>query len=68
MNTERWQKVEAVLQAALDRPVREREAFVAEACSGDADLGREVSSLAAAYEAAHDFIEESALSSDVESW
>jgi serine/threonine protein kinase len=64
MTPERWQTVEEVLQAALDRPPPERAAFVIEACSGDRELEHEATSLIDAHDRAGDFIEEPALAQD----
>ncbi len=64
MTPERWQQVEDVLQAALDRAPRERAAFLEQACSGDAELQAEASSLISAHDAATDFIEEPAIVRD----
>lgn len=64
MTPERWQHVEEIFQAALDRPPQERAAFFAEACPHDDELKREASSLIEAYEQAGDFIEDSALEHD----
>src|SRR6266545_1114658 len=64
MTPERWQKVEAVLQAALDLSATERGALLAETCSEDPDLQREAMSLLQAYDAAGDFLEQSALEQD----
>jgi serine/threonine protein kinase len=66
MTPERWQKVDEVLQAALDRAPRERAAFLKEACAGDAELQIEATSLISAYDAAADFIEEPAIAHDAE--
>jgi serine/threonine protein kinase len=66
MTPERWQKIETVLQGALDLPPSERRSFLAEACAGDAELNREVSSLAEAHDRSGDFIEAPALVSDAE--
>ena len=63
MDAKRWKQVEAVLQSALDRPPQEREAFVAQACAGDQDLAREVSSLLANEELAAGFLESPPLAS-----
>jgi serine/threonine protein kinase len=60
----RWQQVEAVLQAALDRPAPDRVAFLNDACAGDAELQAEAASLIDAYEEAGDFIEQPALTQD----
>ena len=66
MTPEQWQKIETVLQEALDLPPCERQTFLAEACAGDAELNREVSSLAEAHDRSGDFIEAPALVSDAE--
>ncbi len=42
---ERWRQVEAVFQAAQERPPDRQAAFLDEACSGDAELRQEVESL-----------------------
>jgi serine/threonine protein kinase len=64
MTSERWQQVEKVLQAALDRPPHERASFLNEACSSDEELRQEASSLIDAYDEAGDFIEEPAIARD----
>jgi serine/threonine protein kinase len=64
MTPERWQQVEEVLQATLDRAPAERAAFLEQACAGDAELQTEASSLVSAYDAAEDFIEEPAIAQD----
>jgi len=64
MTPERWQKVDEVLQDALDRAPAERAAFLHEACLGDEELQRETSSLIEAYDEAGDFIEEPAMAHD----
>ena len=66
MTPEQWQKVEEVLQAALDRPSHERTAFLNEVCAGDEQLKQEAASLAEAHDEAGDFIEESALAIDAQ--
>src|SRR5258708_6403555 len=66
MTPERWQQVEEVLQAALDRPRRERMSFLNEACSDDEGLRQEASSLIDAYDEAGDFIEEPAIALDAQ--
>lgn len=63
MTPERWQKVKELLEACLERPADERPAWLEGACCGDAELLREVSSLAASYEASGDLLEEPALGS-----
>ena len=52
-----WLQVKAILADALERPAGDREAFLAEACGGDAALGAEVASLLSAEAEAGDFIE-----------
>jgi len=64
MTPERWQQVEEVLQAALDRAPAERAGFLERVCAGDAELQTEASSLVSAYDAAADFIEEPAIAQD----
>ncbi|MEP7341779.1 MAG: serine/threonine-protein kinase [Acidobacteriota bacterium] len=61
MNDERWRKIDAILQAALDREPHERAAFLDEACAGDDELRREVESLLAHEDSAEHFIETSAM-------
>jgi len=64
MTPERWQQVEEVLQAALDRAPPERAAFLEKVCFGDRELQTEASSLINAHDAATDFIEEPAIARD----
>ena len=45
MTPEQWQKVEDVLQGALDRAPQDRDSFLDEACAGDAQLREEATSL-----------------------
>jgi hypothetical protein len=61
MTPERWQEVEAVLQAALDRLPQDRASFLDEACAGDDELRDEATSLIGAYDEAGDFIEQPAI-------
>lgn len=64
MAPERWQKVKEVLAACLDRPAGERREWLAETCSGDPELKREVESLVESYEASDDPLEEPALGNE----
>jgi len=48
MNTQRWEQVKALFEAALDRPESERAAFLA-AAGADPDTQREVESLLSAH-------------------
>lgn len=58
MTADRWQKVEAILQAALDiESSAERHSFVAKVCAGDEELRAAVERLIAADEDAASFIE-----------
>ena len=47
MDPERWRQVEELYHSAVERPQVEREAYLAAACGGDAELRREVESLLA---------------------
>ncbi len=60
MTPERWKLAKEVLGTALDRPARERAAWVAEACGGDAELRAEVESLLASHGEANGFLETTA--------
>jgi serine/threonine protein kinase len=64
MTPERWQRVEEVLQAALDLPETERPAHLAAVCSGDSQLQQEALSLLEAHEQAGDFLEQPAIEQD----
>jgi serine/threonine protein kinase/predicted negative regulator of RcsB-dependent stress response len=66
MKPERWRKVEEVFQSALERDEQEREAFLDQACAGDASLRREVESLIAADEQAGSFIDAPSLAPEEE--
>lgn len=52
-----WQRVEQMLQSALEREPEQRVAFLREVCAGDESLLREVESLLSAHEQAGDFLE-----------
>jgi serine/threonine-protein kinase len=45
MNADRWATVQALFDEALERDTAERDAFLRDACGGDAELYREVASL-----------------------
>ena len=64
MTPEQWQKVEAVLQEAIDRPPQDRASFLNSACAGDSQLFEEATTLVNAYNEAGDFIEQPAISQD----
>src|SRR3977135_2048486 len=57
MTPERWQEVERLYDATLERDGEERAAFLSGACRGDEGLRREVESLLAYQGEAKDFIE-----------
>lgn len=57
MQNDRWQEIDRLFDAALEREPAQRASFIAEACKGDAELRREVESLLAAHERAEKFIE-----------
>ena len=42
MNQSRWQRVEELFHAALEREPSARDAFLTEACNGDSELRREI--------------------------
>ena len=48
LTPDRWERVQELLLEAMQRPEGEREAWLAEACAGDASLDEEVRSLLAA--------------------
>ena len=45
MANERWAQIERLFHAALESPVSERSALLAQECAGDEALRREVESL-----------------------
>src|SRR5579872_4454965 len=47
MTAERWQQIEKLYHAALEREPQVRAGFINEACAGDNDLRQEVESLLA---------------------
>lgn len=57
MKPERWQKVEQIYHAALEREPAQRATFLNEACAGDEPLRREVESLLAQEGATGSFLE-----------
>ena len=57
MKPERWQQIDSLLDAALERPPEQRAAFLDHACAGDSALRKEVESLLEHDERAVDFIE-----------
>ena len=65
MTPERWQEIESVLQAALDRPATQREVLLDELCPSDEALKTEAAALISAHDQAGDFLERPALAQDV---
>src|ERR1700736_4207950 len=61
MDSERWKQVDNILQSVLDRAPEERDAFLRQACAGDATLEREVRSLLMSEEKAGRFLENAAI-------
>ncbi|MGA8875624.1 MAG: protein kinase, partial [Candidatus Korobacteraceae bacterium] len=61
MDSERWKQVDSLLQAALERPAKERDAFLRQSCVGDQALEREVRSLLTAQQKADGFLDRPAI-------
>jgi serine/threonine protein kinase len=61
MDSERWRRVDRLLQAALERPSAERTDFLRRACAGDESLEREVLSLLASQKDAARFLDRPAI-------
>ena len=57
MNPELYQRIQALLQSALERESEERALFLNESCAGDESLRRQVESLLVSYEQAGSFLE-----------
>jgi serine/threonine protein kinase/tetratricopeptide (TPR) repeat protein len=62
MKPERWQKVDELLSAALEREAGQRVSFLAQACEGDEELQKEVLELLSAHQAAANFLDEPPMS------
>ncbi len=61
MNLERWHQIDKLLEEALEWEADQRQAFLEQACAGDAELRKEVDKLLAAHEKAGSFVERPAL-------
>ncbi|HMJ09189.1 MAG TPA: hypothetical protein VK468_09295, partial [Pyrinomonadaceae bacterium] len=57
MSPERWQQIEAVFQTAVDLDLVNRESYLADSCTHDPELRREVEKLLSSVDSAPDFIE-----------
>jgi serine/threonine protein kinase len=57
MKPERWQQLDKLFHAALEREPAERSAFLDQACASDQSLRKQVETLLAAHEEAGSFIE-----------
>src|SRR5215813_8256147 len=60
MTPERWQRVKAIFNSAIQYNSEERDSFLSQACSGDDSLRSEVESLIASHEKSGEFIDEPA--------
>jgi eukaryotic-like serine/threonine-protein kinase len=58
MTNERWNKIDELLNAAIELEPHKRDAFLDQVCADDQPLRREVSSLIRFRELAKDFMEE----------
>src|SRR5438128_2105017 len=67
MKPERWQQLDKLFHAALERAPEGRAAFLDEACAGDQQLRKEVEALLAASQQAGSFIEKPALEAEARS-
>jgi serine/threonine protein kinase len=59
VDPERWRLIERIFHSALERPSREREAFLDHECRGDDDLRRDVQSLLNRAVSAENFLNDS---------
>src|SRR2546423_6788944 len=66
MKPERWQQLDQLFHAALEREPEQRSAFLDEACASDEVLRKEVETLLAAHENAESFIENPAFEVEAE--
>ena len=68
MTSDRWQRIEQLYHAALEREENHRAAFLREACAGDDAMRQEVESLLAQGKGAASFLEAPALEVVAEMW
>jgi eukaryotic-like serine/threonine-protein kinase len=57
MEPDRWEQIERLYHAALEREPEARESFLDEACAGDEDMRREVAGLIACDVSGDSFIQ-----------
>ena len=67
MSAARWQRIEELFHAAMDRDPKDRDAFLTEACGTDTELLHEVQSLLAETNKQRDFMERPAMEVEAES-
>jgi serine/threonine protein kinase/Tfp pilus assembly protein PilF len=60
MKPEQWQRITDLFDEAMTRGLKERSAFLEEACEGDRDLRKQVDRLVKSHEKSGDFLESSA--------
>ena len=60
MTPERWQQIDRLFHAALDRELTQRHSFLSEVCAGDEALLKELESLISAHEHPGEFMEQPA--------
>jgi eukaryotic-like serine/threonine-protein kinase len=61
MDQNRWKQIDELVDAALDLPENEREAFIENCANGDEDLKRAVAELVAAQSKTNEFLQHSAM-------
>jgi serine/threonine protein kinase/Tfp pilus assembly protein PilF len=61
MDPDRWKQVDNLLQAVLERPPEERDAFLHRACAGDRELEHEIQSLLSSEQQVSSFLEDPAI-------
>jgi eukaryotic-like serine/threonine-protein kinase len=61
MDSQRWKRVDELLQSALRVPSDQQREFLRQACAGDADLEQEVQSLLSSHGKLGEFLEKPAL-------
>jgi len=61
MDSEQWKQLDKLLHAALQRPAKERDAFLRDACAGNEPLEREARSLLTLEQKAEGFLERPAI-------